>query len=77
MIAARFIESLGEFAAELARAFPGVNLAQGTMPGISRVEVVPPRLVRCADCQTEQRPGAVHFASNTAIRPCAGSWRRR
>ena len=76
MVGARFIESLAELAAELARKFPHARLAQGTMPGVACVE--PPRgLVPCSTCGTEQRPGAVHFPTNTAMRPCAGSWGRR
>lgn len=86
MIGARFIESLGELAAELARKFPHATLADGTMPGVApapiaerdvKPENVQPGLVPCASCGTGQRPGAVHFASNTEIRPCAGSWSRR
>lgn len=42
-----------------------------------RLDEPRPGLVPCSTCKTPQRPGAVHFASNTAIRPCAGSWRRR
>ncbi|HKP06400.1 MAG TPA: hypothetical protein VJU58_04030 [Microbacterium sp.] len=77
MIAARFVESLAELAAELARQFPGVTLADGTMPGLARIEQPLPRgLVTCPTCGTAQRPGAVHFATVTALRPCAGSWRR-
>ncbi len=77
MIAARFIESLGELAAELARKFPHATLARGTMPGVDRIVTVRPGLVPCAVCGTEQRPGAVHFAKLTDIRPCVGSWGRR
>lgn len=36
----------------------------------------PPGLVPCKECGTDQRPGAVHFTSVTAARPCPGSWVR-
>lgn len=38
---------------------------------------LPRGLVPCSTCGTEQRPGAVHFATLRDIRPCVGSWRRR
>lgn len=40
---------------------------------------VPPGLVLCPTCSTEQSPReggrlAVHFPTRDALRPCAGSW---
>ena len=62
-------------------------VADGTMPGIVvratsvhrdvKPENVPPGLVPCTECGRPERPGAVHFPTNTAMRPCAGSWGSR
>lgn len=73
MIAARFVEALELLAGELVRTLPPpAVVAEGSSPGILRLGLVP-----CPKCGTPQRPGGVHFASNTDIRPCAGSWGRR
>ena len=40
-------------------------------------ERLPRGLIPCPTCGRPERPGAVHFPSNTATRPCAGSWGRR
>lgn len=40
-------------------------------------DLTQPGLVRCQVCGTEQRPGAVHFATLTEQRPCPGSWARK
>lgn len=73
MIGDRFVAALELLADELLRAFPPPAVcADGSAPGVMRLGLVP-----CPTCHTPQRPGAVHFASNTAIRPCVGSWGRR
>lgn len=75
---ARLITALDDLTRELLRAFPSpVECAIGSSPVIAVPEALTPGLVPCVECATPQRPGAVHFPSNTAIRPCVGSWRRR
>jgi hypothetical protein len=60
-----------------------IDLAHGSSPAIAVADLAtdapcPPGLVACSTCNTMQRAGGgVHFASNTAIRPCVGSWVRR
>lgn len=84
MTAARFIAALGELA-DVARALfapaprpplpaPPLAIAQGSSPAIDVPEVLPPGLVPCSDCGTEQRPGAVHYPTLLDQRPCRGSW---
>ena len=69
----RFIAALDELAIALLAAFPPPTVvADGSSPGNVRLGLVP-----CAECKTPQRPGAVHFATLTDVRPCAGSWGRR
>lgn len=77
-------DELTEIARELARitgVAPPAVVAEGSHQGNVQRDVKPenvrPGLVPCPECGTGQRPGAVHFASNTEIRPCVGSWRRR
>jgi len=74
VIGARFVDALGELAEALIRESmpaPAV-VADGSSPGVIRLGLLP-----CPVCGTPQRTGAVHFASNTDIRPCVGSWGRR
>ncbi len=55
-----------------------IDLAHGSSPAIAVTDApCPPGLVACSTCNTMQRPGAVHFPSNTAQRPCDASWGRR
>lgn len=74
MIGARFIAALGDLAGALLATFPPPDfvIAEGSGP----ISITPPGLIPCADCRTPQRPGAVHFAKLTDLRPCPASWRR-
>jgi hypothetical protein len=92
VIAARFLfAALGDLA-DVARSVFGdgpVRVAEGSFQGNVmrpratsvhrdvKPENVRPGLVPCVECGRPERPGAVHFASNTTIRPCTGSWGRR
>ncbi len=53
-----------------------VVLDHDAMVALGRVKL-PHGLVICSRCGTEQRPGAVHFPSLTAMRPCPASWSSR
>lgn len=87
MIGADLVTALEGLADHLVRTLaPPPVVAEGSHQGNVRStsgqrdvkpENVRPGLVPCAECRTEQRPGAVHFARLTDIRPCVGSWRRR
>ncbi len=74
MIAARFVAALGELAEALIRSsMPAPStVAEGSAQG-----TVTRGLVPCPICETEQQRHGVHFANNTELRPCAGSWGRR
>lgn len=67
------LAALNDLAGALVHAFPPPTVvADGSWQGNVR-----PGLLPCPECKTPQRPGAVHFARLTDIRPCVGSWRRR
>ena len=80
------ITALDELATALLAEFaPPRVVADGSHQGNVRAtsvqrdvkpENVPAGLVACVSCGTAQRPGAVHFARLSDLRPCAGSWRR-
>lgn len=85
MSVAAFVEALGELADVLLRGMPAPR-AEGSHQGNVRAtgihrdvkpENVTRGLVPCSTCNTPQRPGAVHFAKATDMRPCVGSWGRR
>lgn len=72
--------ALTDLTRELLRAFPPpAQCATGSSPVIVvPEELSTPGLVTCPKCGTPQRPMqhrfAVHFATLTSARPCAGSW---
>jgi hypothetical protein len=70
---ARFVAALDELAHALLAEFPApLVVAEGSGP----IAITPQGLIPCADCGSPRRPGAVHFARLTDLRPCVGSWGR-
>jgi len=73
---ALILAAMNDLAGALVHAF-----AIGSSPAIALPDPPPtPGLMLCPKCGTLQQPRvhgfAVHFASNTEMRPCAGSWAR-